>query len=176
MRVRTGSSATRKRRLIAPAVQTNSRGKKIAVTVAPADTVFYRAAREKAFDAVVCAYHDQGLIPFKLLAFDTGVNLTLGLPIVRTSPDHGTALEIAGRGIGPSRKHARRRETRLPAGTRAKRPARPGSPHEDRDASPSPTPPPPRKTRGVRKSKSRSPASSRNPRNSSACWSRTAPA
>jgi 4-hydroxythreonine-4-phosphate dehydrogenase len=86
------------KRLIAPAVNALTR-EKIAVTVAPADTLFYRAAREKAFDAVICAYHDQGLIPFKLLAFDTGVNLTLGLPIIRTSPDHGTALELAGRGV-----------------------------------------------------------------------------
>jgi 4-hydroxythreonine-4-phosphate dehydrogenase len=86
------------KRLIAPAVRALAR-EKIAVTVAPADTLFYRAAREKAFDAVICAYHDQGLIPFKLLAFDTGVNLTLGLPIIRTSPDHGTALELAGRGV-----------------------------------------------------------------------------
>jgi 4-hydroxythreonine-4-phosphate dehydrogenase len=85
-------------RLIAPAVRALA-NEKIDVTVAPADTLFYRAAREKAFDAVICAYHDQGLIPFKLLAFDTGVNLTLGLPILRTSPDHGTALEIAGRGV-----------------------------------------------------------------------------
>jgi 4-hydroxythreonine-4-phosphate dehydrogenase len=51
----------------------------------------------RAFDAVICAYHDQGLIPFKLVAFETGVNVTLGLPIIRTSPDHGTALEIAGK-------------------------------------------------------------------------------
>ncbi len=86
------------RRLIAPAVAALAR-EKIDVTVAPADTLFYRAAREKAFDAVICAYHDQGLIPFKLLAFHTGVNLTLGLPILRTSPDHGTALELAGRGV-----------------------------------------------------------------------------
>ena len=85
-------------RLIAPALATLAR-EKIALTLAPADTIFYRAAREKAFDAVVCAYHDQGLIPFKLLAFDTGVNLTLGLPLIRTSPDHGTALDLAGRGV-----------------------------------------------------------------------------
>ena len=85
-------------RLIAPAVKTLAR-KNIAVTVAPADTLFHHAARRKAFDAVICAYHDQGLIPFKLLAFDTGVNLTLGLPIIRTSPDHGTALDLAGRGV-----------------------------------------------------------------------------
>jgi 4-hydroxythreonine-4-phosphate dehydrogenase len=64
----------------------------------PADTIFYYAVRKKLFDAVICAYHDQGLIPFKLVAFQTGVNITLGLPIIRTSPDHGTALEIAGQG------------------------------------------------------------------------------
>jgi len=62
----------------------------------PPDTLFYHASQKK-FNAVVCAYHDQGLIPFKMLAFTTGVNVTLGLPIIRTSPDHGTALEIAGK-------------------------------------------------------------------------------
>ena len=62
------------------------------------DTLFLRAA-EGEFDGVLCMYHDQGLIPFKLHAFDQGVNVTLGLPFVRTSPDHGTAFEIAGRGI-----------------------------------------------------------------------------
>ncbi|MBE0582484.1 MAG: 4-hydroxythreonine-4-phosphate dehydrogenase PdxA [Desulfofustis sp.] len=64
----------------------------------PPDTVFHRAASGR-FDAVVCMYHDQGLIPFKMLHFDDGVNVTLGLPIVRTSVDHGTAYDIAGRGI-----------------------------------------------------------------------------
>lgn len=62
------------------------------------DTVFHRAA-EGEFDAVLCMYHDQGLIPLKLLAFHIGVNVTLGLPFPRTSPDHGTAFEIAGKGI-----------------------------------------------------------------------------
>jgi 4-hydroxythreonine-4-phosphate dehydrogenase len=62
----------------------------------PADTVFLKA-RDGAFDAVVAMYHDQGLIPVKLLGFDQSVNLTLGLPIVRTSPDHGTAFDIVGR-------------------------------------------------------------------------------
>jgi 4-hydroxythreonine-4-phosphate dehydrogenase len=62
------------------------------------DTVFHRAL-QGGFDAVICAYHDQGLIPFKLVAFETGVNITLGLPVIRTSPDHGTALDIAGKGI-----------------------------------------------------------------------------
>jgi 4-hydroxythreonine-4-phosphate dehydrogenase len=63
----------------------------------PPDTVFYYAARGR-FDAVVCQYHDQGLIPLKLLHFRDGVNLTLGLPMVRTSVDHGTAYDIAGTG------------------------------------------------------------------------------
>src|SRR5262249_5079463 len=62
------------------------------------DTVFHRAETGE-FDAVLCMYHDQGLIPFKLLAFHSGVNMTLGLPFPRTSPDHGTAFEIAGKGI-----------------------------------------------------------------------------
>jgi 4-hydroxythreonine-4-phosphate dehydrogenase len=62
------------------------------------DTVFYLAA-EGEFDAVLCMYHDQGLIPLKLHAFHEGVNVTLGLPFPRTSPDHGTAFEIAGKGI-----------------------------------------------------------------------------
>jgi 4-hydroxythreonine-4-phosphate dehydrogenase len=62
------------------------------------DTVFHRAV-EGEFDAVLCMYHDQGLIPLKLHAFHQGVNITLGLPFPRTSPDHGTAFEIAGKGI-----------------------------------------------------------------------------
>jgi 4-hydroxythreonine-4-phosphate dehydrogenase len=62
------------------------------------DTVFYRAARGE-FDAVLCQYHDQGLIPLKLLAFDQGVNVTWGLPFLRASPDHGTAYDIAGQGV-----------------------------------------------------------------------------
>lgn len=62
------------------------------------DTVFHRAA-ESEFDAVLCMYHDQGLIPLKLHAFHNGVNVTLGLAFPRTSPDHGTAFEIAGKGI-----------------------------------------------------------------------------
>jgi 4-hydroxythreonine-4-phosphate dehydrogenase len=66
------------------------------------DTVFHRAING-AFDAVICAYHDQGLIPFKLVAFHTGVNITLGLPLIRTSPDHGTALDIAGKGVADHR-------------------------------------------------------------------------
>ncbi len=64
----------------------------------PADSLFHAEAR-KTYDAVVCMYHDQALIPVKMLDFWGGVNVTLGLPIVRTSPDHGTAFEIAGRGL-----------------------------------------------------------------------------
>jgi 4-hydroxythreonine-4-phosphate dehydrogenase len=63
----------------------------------PADTMFHAAARER-YDAAVCMYHDQALVPFKTLAFEEGVNVTLGLPFVRTSPDHGTAFDIAGTG------------------------------------------------------------------------------
>jgi 4-hydroxythreonine-4-phosphate dehydrogenase len=75
----------------------------IALIRGPADTIFYHAVEKKAFDAVICAYHDQALIPFKLVAFETGVNVTLGLPIIRTSPDHGTAVEIAGQGVANHR-------------------------------------------------------------------------
>ena len=64
----------------------------------PADTIFVRAQRGE-FDCVVACYHDQGLIPVKLVAFGRAVNVTLGLPIVRTSVDHGTAFDIAGKGI-----------------------------------------------------------------------------
>ncbi|WP_027389406.1 4-hydroxythreonine-4-phosphate dehydrogenase PdxA [Chrysiogenes arsenatis] len=65
----------------------------------PADSLFAHLAAEKCYDAVVCMYHDQGLIPVKMAAFGMGVNITLGLPIIRTSVDHGTAYPIAGKGI-----------------------------------------------------------------------------
>jgi 4-hydroxythreonine-4-phosphate dehydrogenase len=64
----------------------------------PADTLFHAGARAK-FDAAICMYHDQALIPLKTLDFAGGVNVTLGLPIVRTSPDHGTAFDIAGKDL-----------------------------------------------------------------------------
>ena len=64
----------------------------------PPDTLFYHAV-DGPYDAVVCMYHDQGLIPFKLIHFSDGVNTTLGLPIIRTSVDHGTAYDIAGKGV-----------------------------------------------------------------------------
>ncbi|HXL99685.1 MAG TPA: 4-hydroxythreonine-4-phosphate dehydrogenase PdxA [Rhizomicrobium sp.] len=68
----------------------------------PADTMFHEDARAR-YDAALCMYHDQALIPLKTLAFWDGVNVTLGLPIVRTSPDHGTALDIAGAGKADAR-------------------------------------------------------------------------
>lgn len=68
----------------------------------PSDTMFHDEARTR-YDAALCMYHDQALIPIKTLSFWDGVNVTLGLPIVRTSPDHGTAFEIAGRGIADAR-------------------------------------------------------------------------
>jgi 4-hydroxythreonine-4-phosphate dehydrogenase len=88
--------------IIAPAVaelqsKIENRKSKIEGPLSP-DTVFHRAA-EGEFDAVLCMYHDQGLIPLKLHAFHSGVNVTLGLPFLRTSPDHGTAFEIAGKGV-----------------------------------------------------------------------------
>jgi 4-hydroxythreonine-4-phosphate dehydrogenase len=64
----------------------------------PADTMFHAAARAR-YDAALCMYHDQALIPLKTIDFDRGVNVTLGLPFIRTSPDHGTACDIAGRGV-----------------------------------------------------------------------------
>ena len=65
----------------------------------PADTVFFQAVHRHRYDAIVCMYHDQGHAPMKLMAFDTGVNVTLGLPIIRTSVDHGTAFDIAWQGV-----------------------------------------------------------------------------
>jgi 4-hydroxythreonine-4-phosphate dehydrogenase len=83
---------------IAPAVaQCRAEGLDVTGPI-PGDTVFVRATRGE-FDVVVACYHDQGLIPVKLLAFGQAVNVTIGLPIIRTSVDHGTAFDIAGRGI-----------------------------------------------------------------------------
>jgi 4-hydroxythreonine-4-phosphate dehydrogenase len=84
--------------VIRPAIEA-MRARGIAVSGPwPADTIFLRASRGE-FDAVIACYHDQGLIPIKLVAFGRAVNVTLGLPIVRTSVDHGTAFDIAGRGV-----------------------------------------------------------------------------
>ncbi len=85
-------------RVLAPVVTTLvAEGLDVAGPV-PADTVFVRAVRGE-FDAVIAPYHDVGMAAFKTASFGSGVNITLGLPFVRTSPDHGTALDIAGRGV-----------------------------------------------------------------------------
>jgi 4-hydroxythreonine-4-phosphate dehydrogenase len=93
-----GLLGAEERTVIRPAVEAaRSRGIHIAGPL-PADTIFVRA-RKGEFDVVIACYHDQGLIPIKLLAFGHSVNVTLGLPIVRTSVDHGTAFDIAGKGV-----------------------------------------------------------------------------
>jgi 4-hydroxythreonine-4-phosphate dehydrogenase len=84
--------------IIGPAVDELNRMRPIFTGPVAPDTVFHRAV-EGEFGAVLCMYHDQGLIPLKLQGFHSGVNVTLGLPFPRTSPDHGTAFEIAGKGI-----------------------------------------------------------------------------
>ena len=94
-RVRSASEETT---IIAPAMAT-LRAEGIDVSGPwPPDTMFTAAARTR-YDAAICMYHDQALIPLKTLDMDHGVNVTLGLPIVRTSPDHGTAYDIAGKGM-----------------------------------------------------------------------------
>jgi 4-hydroxythreonine-4-phosphate dehydrogenase len=82
---------------LAPAVRTAQAEGVAALGPLPADSLFHRAAAGE-FDGVVAMYHDQGLVPLKLLHFWDAVNVTLGLPLVRTSPDHGTAFDLAGRG------------------------------------------------------------------------------
>jgi 4-hydroxythreonine-4-phosphate dehydrogenase len=83
--------------IIAPAIEA-VRAQGLDVTGPhPADTLFHASARST-YDAAICMYHDQALVPFKTLAFEEGVNVTLGLPFVRTSPDHGTAFRLAGTG------------------------------------------------------------------------------
>ena len=92
-----GAMGSEEADIIAPAVERVRRaGIEVLGPVSP-DTLFHAAARET-YDAVLCMYHDQALIPIKTLDFDGAVNVTLGLPFVRTSPDHGTALDIAGTG------------------------------------------------------------------------------
>jgi 4-hydroxythreonine-4-phosphate dehydrogenase len=86
------------RRIIRPAIEAARREGIDASGPWPGDTVFMQA-RQGRFDLVVAQYHDQGLIPVKYLGLEQGVNITLGLPFVRTSPDHGTAFDIAGQGI-----------------------------------------------------------------------------
>lgn len=83
--------------IVAPAVAELRRAGIDAIGPLPADTLFHARARQT-YDAVLCMYHDQALIPLKTIDFDRGVNITLGLPFVRTSPDHGTAFDLAGSG------------------------------------------------------------------------------
>jgi 4-hydroxythreonine-4-phosphate dehydrogenase len=92
-----GAFGTEEETIIAPAVQKASEQGLRVSGPHPPDTLFYWASRGR-YDAVVALYHDQGLIPFKLLHFEDGVNLTMGLPFIRTSVDHGTAFDIAGQG------------------------------------------------------------------------------
>jgi len=90
-----GSLGTEEQELITPAIEAlRAEGWQVAGPL-PADTMFHEAARSR-YDAALCMYHDQALIPLKALHFDEGVNITLGLPLVRTAPDHGTAFDIAG--------------------------------------------------------------------------------
>lgn len=98
-----GTIGREEKTTIAPVIRALQRKGLDVIGPVPADTVFHQAIHG-AFDAVVAMYHDQGLAPLKMLAFDEGVNVTLGLPIVRTSPDHGTAFEIAGKGV--AREHS----------------------------------------------------------------------
>ena len=92
-----GSLGTEDRTIVAPAIDI-LRGEGIEVRgPLPADTMFHEAAR-RTYDCAICMYHDQALIPVKTLAFEDAVNVTLGLPFIRTSPDHGTAFDIAGTG------------------------------------------------------------------------------
>lgn len=93
-----GALGTEDRDKVAPAVEILRADGIDASGPHAADTMFHDAARET-YDAALAMYHDQGLIPIKTLAFDEGVNVTLGLPFVRTSPDHGTAFAIAGKGV-----------------------------------------------------------------------------
>ncbi len=93
-----GALGTEDQQVVAPAVAELGRRGIDAFGPLPADTMFHEAARES-YDAALCMYHDQALIPAKALGFDDTVNVTLGLPFIRTSPDHGTAFDIAGKGV-----------------------------------------------------------------------------
>jgi 4-hydroxythreonine-4-phosphate dehydrogenase len=91
-----GTFGNEEQRIIGPAVEAAAKKGINVHGPRPADSLF-REAYNGDFDAVVAMYHDQGLAPLKMLAFDTGVNVTLGLPFIRTSPDHGPAYDLAGR-------------------------------------------------------------------------------
>ncbi len=94
-----GLFGNEEKKVIVPAIK---RARRAGIEVSdplPPDTVFYRTIENKEYDVVVCMYHDQGLIPLKLIHFEDGVNVTLGLPIIRTSVAHGTAYDIAWKGV-----------------------------------------------------------------------------
>ena len=93
-----GTIGEEEEKIIAPAVKTAMEEGLLAYGPYPADG-FFGALMFKKFDAVLAMYHDQGLVPFKYMAFDSGVNFTAGLPVIRTSPDHGTAFDIAGKNM-----------------------------------------------------------------------------
>jgi 4-hydroxythreonine-4-phosphate dehydrogenase len=94
-----GLFGNEEKKIIIPAIKKAKRaGIAVSGPLSP-DTIFYRAVKNKEYDVVVCMYHDQGLIPLKLIHFEDGVNVTLGLPIIRTSVDHGTAYDIAWKGV-----------------------------------------------------------------------------
>ena len=90
-----GAMGDEEERIIRPAIEILKAGNINVTGPHPADTIFHATARQT-YDAVIAMYHDQALIPLKTLAFDSGINITLGLPFIRTSPDHGTAFDIAG--------------------------------------------------------------------------------
>ncbi|MDC0196202.1 4-hydroxythreonine-4-phosphate dehydrogenase PdxA [Gammaproteobacteria bacterium] len=93
-----GTMGNEEKTCISPAIQFLKAKGLLVTGPMPPDTLFHRQSRDT-YDVVLCMYHDQALIPIKTLDFDTAVNVTLGLPFVRTSPDHGTALNIAGKGL-----------------------------------------------------------------------------
>ena len=92
-----GKMGTEEQTTIGPAVQAARNRQLDAVGPLSADALFYYAYKGD-YDAVVAMYHDQGLVPLKMIGFESGINWTLGLPFIRTSPDHGTAYDIAGQG------------------------------------------------------------------------------
>ena len=98
-----GLFGTEEKTILEPVVETLCRrhGREVLSGPFPSDTLF-RKVLENQFDGVIALYHDQGLIPLKLVAFESAVNVTLGLPLIRTSPDHGTAFDIAGSGVADS--------------------------------------------------------------------------
>ncbi len=117
-----GAFGDEEKKVIAPAI---AAARKVGINcsgpVVP-DTLFYRTVKQKKYDLAVVMYHDQGLIPLKTLYFREGVNITIGLPIIRTSPDHGTAFDIAGQGKADptSMKEAIKYAARLVSGRRNK--------------------------------------------------------